>query len=822
MEQESFKCDFCSYKDLNGKKVIVHMLGKHRGEGNFSIKCVVPSCMYRTRTWAAFKQHCKRKHNFLLNSSSVSQYLHQDDLSDTEGLVEDGQDQIELDLSLMTAKYVLSLEAGNKVSNVAIDKIVSSTRDYIIDQQKEMRRKIARISGIAPFMQDIDKIMESQNVITSFQTVRSKQCRNSAYRNNFSFIPPKKCILGSKYVTGEGGAKRLVKKFGYYVPLQSLIKSLVEILQIQNFLSKESEYQEDFMRDVSDGDYLRSHPMSKGEGWFMKLAMSHDDVEIQNPLRSNKSHKLGMFYISVLNIPPQYRSQLHTIFLLAIGKSKDIKTFGLEQILHDFISTMKLLRREGMKVQVNERTVSLRADLVFAVCDGPAAAFLGGFKESAFALKCCRMCRCTAQEMKKIFSSCALAYRDMLTYNEQCNVLENPHLRRARSYWSKMYGINKRSVLSDISFPVTENLIQDPMHCLLEGVYGQELALFLNRLVIVLDMVSLNWVNDKLRSFQYLFSDCANVPNEIEKGQITLPKMFIKQKASVILTLVYVMPIILGEVIDTSDPYYRNFLGCTKIVVSSFSPFADKTTAGELEVLIHSYLKNFVELYPHITFKPKMHYMLHLPRQLIMFGPLRQQNCMRFEAKHGWFKDYRWKNFVNLPYSLSEKHQLYLADLMTDSSGRPKNNFIYQGDIVKEGRVVRSAELQDEIIDGLPDVFNDENEFYLTKEVQVDCIKYVAGAGILLSEDDIEGPHFASINEIVCRADRKYVILNVLTTLDYVEKFNAYLVSRDEESVEVLVKDIKELKFKWTLPIYRKCEENFLITNRCSVKVMPY
>ena len=45
----------------------------------------------------------------------------------------------------------------------------------------------------------------------------------------------------------------------------------------------------------------------------------------------------------------------------------------------------------------------IRGDLIFAVCDTPAAAFLSGFKESSFAFKSCRMCNMTGQEMKQSF-----------------------------------------------------------------------------------------------------------------------------------------------------------------------------------------------------------------------------------------------------------------------------------------------------------------------------------------------------------------------------------------------------------------------------------
>ena len=50
--------------------------------------------------------------------------------------------------------------------------------------------------------------------------------------------------------------------------------------------------------------------------------------------------------------------------------------------------------------------------------------------------------------------------------------------------------------------------------------------------------------------------DAGNKLNEIEKVHITMPNMFVKQKASVILTLTYILPIILGELFHVIDPYY--------------------------------------------------------------------------------------------------------------------------------------------------------------------------------------------------------------------------------------------------------------------------
>lgn len=54
-----------------------------------------------------------------------------------------------------------------------------------------------------------------------------------------------------------------------------------------------------------------------------------------------------------------------------------------------------------------------------------------------------------------------------------------------------------------------------------------------------------------------------------------------------------------------------------------------------------------------------MHYLVHLPTMMIKFGPMIRSWCMRFEARHKYFKDLAKviKNFKNLPYSLSLRHQ---------------------------------------------------------------------------------------------------------------------------------------------------------------------
>lgn len=61
----------------------------------------------------------------------------------------------------------------------------------------------------------------------------------------------------------------------------------------------------------------------------------------------------------------------------------------------------------------------------------------------------------------------------------------------------------------------------------------------------------------------------------------------------------------------------------------------------------HKVLK---EVHPLIAKRHKFHMTLHIPQQILMFGPCRHYWCMRFEAKHQEIKRLdRLINFINLP-----------------------------------------------------------------------------------------------------------------------------------------------------------------------------
>ena len=402
-------CQFCFFDHTDPKRVIIHLLNKHCKDATFTVKCVVKDCMYSTKTWPAYRQHFKCKHNLNINSMNLHNVLHAD-ITDEEENEDDRCRNVDRDDdghsadNILTGKFVLSLEAA-LVSATAVDTIVSSTGSLIADLLQSLSTRVLSIPGIDAFHENIQGVFQEHNSFVGFNELKSHQHRHTFYRDNFMLVTPEKTLLGSKYVDCNGRQRKLVKvkKFGYFIPLLKLLEALIKIPQIQRFIQEDHMSTSGYMKDVCDGHYIKSDELKQERDIFIQFIMSYDDLELQNLLRSNKTHKLGMFYFTLLNIPPQYRSQLHNIFLLAVAKTKDLKQFGLEQLFHDFISSVKLLRDEGIFMIIDGERKHVKGDLIFAVCDTPAAAFLGGFKELSFAFKSCRMCTMTGQQMKDNF-----------------------------------------------------------------------------------------------------------------------------------------------------------------------------------------------------------------------------------------------------------------------------------------------------------------------------------------------------------------------------------------------------------------------------------
>ena len=180
------------------------------------------------------------------------------------------------------------------------------------------------------------------------------------------------------------------------------------------------------MSDFSDGRFVKSHPPFQQHPNALQVILSHDDFAIVNPLGAHvKKHKIAMFYFTLANIPPQHRSKLTAIQMLCLAKLKDLRLFGINKLMIDFVDTVCNMQSNSINVTVNDEMKKIYGTLVACLCDTLAAQWkkiygtlvaclcdtlavqwLGGFKEGVgFTRKGCRTCSADQATMKTKFLS---------------------------------------------------------------------------------------------------------------------------------------------------------------------------------------------------------------------------------------------------------------------------------------------------------------------------------------------------------------------------------------------------------------------------------
>ena len=571
--------------------------------------------------------------------------------------------------------------------------------------------------------------------------------------------------------------------------------------------------------DINDGSCIAHNPYFVGRPYTAKLILFYDDCEFCNPIGARtKKHAMGFVYVTFSDIPPMNRSSYSSVFLLAVAKTKNIKKFGLGKLLKRFTVTLRELDN-GKQYMLENETIVFRSRLVSVPCDSLGSSFIGGFKmPGPFSNKPCRMCNVSSSTLSNVTTVQQLVPRTMTQHLEALNVLDSPQLSKLeKKYWSKSTGITGRSVLLDVPYlKLEEILVQDPMHVLLEGVTQFTIVELLKKCHNE-KICKIEKINTHLQGFKYSYLDLKNKPCEIDK-QVLLNRNKLRQNAACILSMTYILPIILRDFASRIGNMYQLFMNICQITTIAFSPFADENTAGELQIQIESFLRGYKKICANSSFKPKHHFLLHLIRQMNLYGPLKHSSVFRMEAKHQQMKQCAWQNWRNLEYSIAHKHQKMLCYEMGEIES---SRFLLNMDEIKN---------VDEFV--FPDVYPTLTNCFLArvfievnqagvqppveirvsrlKEVVRNNIRYRSGALLLQSWDDLNTPSFVEITDVCMYEHIKFFIVCKYITCDYEWESNSYIVEKGNEHDLVLLSGLQN---PWPLPMYTSKNVK-LVTNR--------
>ena len=384
---------------------------------------------------------------------------------------------------------------------------------------------------------------------------------------------------------------------------------------------------------------------------------------IINPIGSYVAkHKLGCVFFFLANIRPQFRSTLKAINLIAVGKTVNIKAYGLDNFLLPFVEELKVLYCDGIVINMHGFNHTFFGGLLAFLADNLAAHAVGGFKESmSFSLRICRSCMITTQQAQIFFDESKCSLRDPESHLDHCQLICGP----LSGHNSTSYGINRLSILESVlGFSVTTSIPHDIMHDLFEGVVPYELKHLILHCVEQ-KFFSITLLNRHLCQFDFE----EDKPTLIDENLLKIDGAKLRQSASQMIALSQCFPLLVGDLVPYDDDYWSSFLLLLRICQIALSPVCTHDTIMYLRVIIEEKLAMFKKLYPRSTIIPKFHYMVHYASQIQKFGPLVHSWTMRQEAKLSFFKRISKKsNYKNICKTVAKKHQLWQCYAFLDKS----------------------------------------------------------------------------------------------------------------------------------------------------------
>ncbi|KAG8200625.1 hypothetical protein JTE90_022247 [Oedothorax gibbosus] len=413
-----------------------------------------------------------------------------------------------------------------------------------------------------------------------------------------------------------------------------------------------------------------------------------------------------------------------------------MKEFSVEKTLDPLMNDLKTLEVDGIFVE--RLGISLKGSIAYVSGDNLSSNYIGGFSVS-FSSDNARICRQCMIKKIDIGNGVDVKLRTPKDYDHHVSEIEIDHNN------TSIYGIRCRSILNDLNyFHVCEGLPPDPMHDILEGIAPYELALIFKSLIGD-RYLDLDLLNNRISKFKYAKNDKVNKTSLISLA--ALQKKNIGGTSSMTQTLIRLLPLIVGDLIpeDGSCKCWSLFLSLKQITEIALAPKLTMNMVSYLKYLVDMHLSQFKEIFPQENLKPKHHFIEHYYEAILNYGPLINCWCMRFEAKHQYFKNVakRSRNFTDVIKSVAEKHSLLMAYYLSEE------NFFNAEMYVGNSSFVLHSQINKSISDELYKCTGESKEGYSrTKSVVWRGISYSENQVLCVNDVITSNPIFVEINSI--------------------------------------------------------------------------
>nr|XP_037272441.1 uncharacterized protein LOC119164364 [Rhipicephalus microplus] len=605
---------------------------------------------------------------------------------------------------------------------------------------------------------------EAKKKAASFLNHQLEQLLNKKQRENYwklclPFVKPEEIFIGRD--------SRGKKETYSYIPILKALEALITKHSI-DWHQSEAATSRHYLKNVFDGSAFRNHAYFQGDTKKICIQLYTDEFEVCDPLGSRRGkQKMVAVYYTVLNMAAEKKSKLSSIHLAILVKEKLAIKHGLKKIFEPLVNDIAKLETVG--ITVNEE---VHKGSVFCVTgDNLSQHRLGGFKCSFSHGRICRHCMALRHEIS--------GKHRPSDFVERTPAVHNHHLSLVAQGLSclPLYGVRGEPAVSFFGFEPTQHLPPDLMHDLHEGVIPfllkHVISFFLKYHIIKLELL-----NTAIMTYPYGQNDKRNKPETLSASMFQ-KKGTLKGNASQIYCLFRYLPFYVGEHVPTGHNVWALYLSFRKIVDLIMSKQVTIEQIAYLERLISCFCVDFRILFPNTPAPCKLHYIIHYPKYMVMYGPLVHLWSMRYEAKHQYFKDLavKLRNFKNITLTLSNRHQtseMYLHSF-EDSSVK----------MVTTGcKPVSLEQLPIEVQNYITANAMDTSNVFSLVSAEIQGTQYAVDSVQVTSMSD-DGPCFATVRDIFSVRRQVIMYAQKLQTIKFDEHYHAYVVRRCPEVIVI-------------------------------------
>lgn len=641
---------------------IIHLLGPHS-----SYTCSENNCTQSFQTLSSFKKHFIKKHsieNHLDKSETNNEILINNDIvnfcdvqmisnevnndetfKDFQNLPEIPLIKVEIDINksieqlhMSAVGFALSLHNNNNFCRSDVLNIIDDIEDKIIKPITSLLEGVtkseisdplilSKFSKITSAISGYFKLCKTEYLLTKCLTTNELLCdtlHQFTINNEINLVSHNGHTMYDENIT-KGVLMPLKYQFKKYFELNNNLN--IQLKRYNNLISYPVSDENCYMTNFIQGSLWKEKIAFYHDKIVVPFFMYIDDFEINNPLGSKSmKHAISAVYYSFpLN---EQSSKLNNIFLAALLKSQDLKSFGNDLCFKQLIEEFNSLEKNGILIHTPDGPKEVHFILGLVIGDNLGLNSVCDFGKSFAANYFCRFCKAHKTLTHTLSQEDATLIRNIENYEQDVEIND-----------FSQTGVSQNSILNNINyFHVTTNFCVDVMHDIFEGICHYNMCHIINYYTGTIQILSLDTLNFRKQHFNYGELEQKNLSPPIEKHHLS--KFHLKMSARQMMSFVHFFPLMIGDLIPDDDEvwlFFLNFLEIIEILLSH--ELTQKSSVPRLKFLINKHNSDYI-LYFKDNLKPKHHILTHYPSIILKSGPPRHFWCFQYEAKHKELKMY--------------------------------------------------------------------------------------------------------------------------------------------------------------------------------------